>query len=358
MDKLIDTRFERVERALASLIDSISKYSPSTTQAGELAAADKELSDGLSQLQTHQNNHARIQKLRQETADLDAQIKNTISVLWTTRKEITATPTTNFPTKGPKYQFTYSELLDYARFISPTTLPSPGITNGVDLSVPLPTTTAAPGSQADDAAATADASRVQTPAGGTTASASAAATPVATTGSGAGGAANNVEGATSQAAESSQVSAVPSLPDHLNPAAKPAEGSTFYPWPEEVQIRGGALATNQQLRAAGIEPRGHDPVEEERRAAAAAEQERKEAEERQRLQREEHERRGREELERIARERARVARERENEDTWRRGSTAAPAPGGGGGAAGAGASAAPGEKKQFQFMGDLDDDDD
>lgn len=358
MDKLIDTRFDRVERALASLIDSISKYSPSSAQASELAAADRELSNGLSRLQTHQNNHARIQKLRQETADLDAQIKSTISVLWTTRKEITATPTTTFPPSGPKHQFTYAELLNYARRISRTTLPPPGVTNGVDLTAPPQTATAPPGSQNSDggSAAAADASTAHTPAG-----TSAAATPVATT-AGVGGGPSNAADATTTSqppapggGDASQATTAPSLPDHMLPAVNLLEGAVFYPWPGEERIRVGALALNQQLREAGVDPRGHDPEEEERRAAAAAEQERREADERHRQQ-QERERRAREDRERIERERAR-AREREiEEDAWRRGSLVAD--GGTGASGAAAAAAAPGEKKQFQFMGDLDDDDD
>lgn len=43
----MDSRFDRVEKALAALIDSISKYNPSSAQANDLAAADKELSKGL-----------------------------------------------------------------------------------------------------------------------------------------------------------------------------------------------------------------------------------------------------------------------------------------------------------------------
>ncbi|KAK1768020.1 vitamin-D-receptor interacting mediator subunit 4-domain-containing protein [Phialemonium atrogriseum] len=351
MDKYIDSRFDRVERALASLIDSISKYTPSSTQASELAASDRELSNGLTQLQTHQNNYARIQKLRQETADLDAQIKNTISVLWTTRKEITATPTTTYPPSGPKYQFTYAELLNYARRISRTTLPPPGVTNGVDLTAPPPPT-GPPISQNGDPGTT-------TPAGadGTTASASGAATPVATTG---GADAPSSSSQPTGAIDASQTSTTATaLPEHMLPAVNLLEGAVFHPWPAEERIRGGALAVNQQLREAGVDPRGHDPEEEEearRRRAEAEEAERR------RLLEHERERRAAEERDRAAaRERAR-AREREEAggaggegDAWRRGSVAAPAAGeAGAGGAGAGS----GEKKQFQFMGDLDDDDD
>jgi hypothetical protein len=47
MDTYIDSRFERLEKALTNLIDSVNKYHPSTIQAKELEAADEELTKGL-----------------------------------------------------------------------------------------------------------------------------------------------------------------------------------------------------------------------------------------------------------------------------------------------------------------------
>ena len=47
MDKFIDARFDRVEKALAVLIDSIANYNPSPTLAEDLLTADRELSGGL-----------------------------------------------------------------------------------------------------------------------------------------------------------------------------------------------------------------------------------------------------------------------------------------------------------------------
>ena len=47
MDRQIDSRFERVERSLAALIESISKYNPSTAHAAELVTAEEELAKGL-----------------------------------------------------------------------------------------------------------------------------------------------------------------------------------------------------------------------------------------------------------------------------------------------------------------------
>lgn len=47
MDTVIDARFERVEKALASLIESVAKYHPHTKQALDLHEADNDLSRGL-----------------------------------------------------------------------------------------------------------------------------------------------------------------------------------------------------------------------------------------------------------------------------------------------------------------------
>lgn len=47
MNKQLDACFDRVEKALGTLIDSIAKYNPSTNQVLELGNADVELSRGL-----------------------------------------------------------------------------------------------------------------------------------------------------------------------------------------------------------------------------------------------------------------------------------------------------------------------
>lgn len=47
MDKYIDGRFERLEKALASLVDSVNKYHPSAAHAKELELADNGLNKGL-----------------------------------------------------------------------------------------------------------------------------------------------------------------------------------------------------------------------------------------------------------------------------------------------------------------------
>lgn len=312
MDKYIDQRFERVERALASLIDSITKYTPSTTVANDLAKADKELSDGLNDLQTHQNNHLRIQELRKETADLDAQIKTTVSLLWSTRKEITSTPTTSYPSSGPRYPFTYSDLLDYARRISTNTLPAGGITNGVDLSAPQPETQQPSADQTPVTAASENQPAV-------------------------------TNGATTDPSQQTQPDTSQSfstaLPDHMSAVVNLLDNAVFYPWPGEDKIRSGALDACQQLLDSGVDPKGYDPVERERQRQAEVE----EAKQREVLQEEERKRREEERFAQMARERA-AAQERERERMQEAGTGGSPI--------------AKTAQKQFQFMSGLDDDED
>ncbi len=416
MDKHIDARFDRVEKALSTLIDSIAKYNPSIAHANELAAADRELSKGLEDcerrpppppfvlplgqqfmlhrdgdlltsisrlptVQAHQNNYLRIQALRAQTAALDAQIKDTLTVLAATRRDMTSTAATAFP-ETPGFDLYYGDLLSYARRISKFTMPPAGVTNGVDVSAPplLPAErTSSP------------AIGIDTPGSGQQTPGGAVGTPAAAGGGASASGANGVQTpgamptqtqtqtqtsvhtstsasatlhptqtsmdlepgsqATLAATTTTTAAAAPStalMPEHLAAYLNPLTGAMFVPWPGDDKIRMGALAANQELAAAGVDVRGFDP--------AAETSKREEAEqERERLAREESERRMREERERL--------REREEREGFRRASIAT-----GGASGGAGGSttapgapprpAPPAEKKQFQFMGDIDDDDD
>lgn len=268
-------------------------------------------------MQAHQNNYIRIQKLREESSLLDNQIRECLTNLASTRKDVHSIPTTSYPAnKG--FPFTYDELLGFARRISKTTMPPPGALNAV----PAP-------------ASTGDGTPAPT---GPSAAPSAAPTPSATT-------------PVSQMPASQQtVASNTTLPEpvtwHLNPHAM----SMFYPWPEEDRIRAGALSRNQALEEQGIEPKGYDPVAEEERKVRE-EEEKKKREEEERVAREEAERREREERERLRVERER-AREKEQE-AWRKGSIS------GGVGPPAAAPEERKEKKQFQFtsIDDMDDDD-
>lgn len=296
-------------------------------------------------VQQHQNNHLRILELRQASAALDNQIRETLTSLANTRRDIVNTHTTTFPS-NPNYPIAYEELLNYARRISKTTMP-PAATINASASMPLS------GAQTPNAESQ---SQAVTPA--------AAMTPAAVTPSqtqspaGINGALSQQQGQPEQQPSSQQgggSSLLTSLPEGMAQYLNPLSGQVFFPWPQEDKIRSGALASNQMLIEQGIDPRGYDPV---------AEEERKQKEEAERKEREEQEAREREERERQLheeRERARKERERQREkeqEEWRRASIAAGGPGDAG-APSQPASGAP-EKKQFQFtnLDDLDDDDD
>ncbi|KAL5121014.1 Mediator of RNA polymerase II transcription subunit 4 [Pleosporales sp. CAS-2024a] len=121
MDDLLAAQFDRLEKALSTLVDSIAAYNPSPQAALELVVADDELSQGLDQLSRHQANHARILTLRAEADALEEQKKSYVSALATLRHELHHTPVTTFPAHTRPVRF--DELLQYAKNISPYTVP-------------------------------------------------------------------------------------------------------------------------------------------------------------------------------------------------------------------------------------------
>ncbi|KAI0109778.1 hypothetical protein F4814DRAFT_424584 [Daldinia grandis] len=328
MDKQLDVCFDRVEKALGTLVDSIAKYHPSVAQVNELGLADVELNKGLEDLQTHQSNYRRIQDLRAATTSFDTQIKDTLRLLANTRKELVNAPATVFPSDRPSYDIDYDELLAYASRISKTTIPPAGATNSHSVE-PKAENSGGPGI---DTAAT-------TPAGGTPNGApTGAVTPA------------NTNGAQQQdpASQSQQLitvgngdaaAAQEELPWKLNPFSD----VEFVPWPSEESVRKGALVTLAFLSEKGIDPENYDPEEEKARKEREKE-EQQATEERERQEREERERRAREEQARL-----RAEREKEQREAWRRASVT--------GGAGPSQSSPVGEKKQFQFMADDDEDD-
>lgn len=301
-------------------------------------------------VQTHQNNYLRILELRLASTALDTQIRETLTSLANTRRDIVNTHTTKFPS-SPNYPIAYEELLSYARRISKTTMP-PAAT--INASVP-PSGAQTPNagetqSQAVTPAAT-------TPAAGATPAAAAtpaAITPLTTQSPAAiNGVGNTQQPPSQQGGAGAGTSLLTSLPEPMAQYLNPLSGQVFFPWPLEDKIRSGSLASNQILAEQGIDPRGYDPVAEEENKKKE-EAERREREEREAREQEERDRLLREERERLRQERERQ-REKEQEE-WRRASVhtgaAAEAPG-------SAAAKAP-EKKQFQFtnLDDLDDDDD
>ncbi|KAL3965660.1 hypothetical protein ACCO45_002664 [Purpureocillium lilacinum] len=299
-----------------NLIDSVAKYHPSVSQAEELKAADTELGKGLEQVQEHQRNHLRIQQLRQTSAALDTQIKDTLTSLAEARRGIVTTRTTTFP-REPNYPIAYDKLLSYARRISKTTLPPAATINAATAAGTVP---ASPEGQTPAAADSQPQSAV---------------TPSART---------------PRERKALPRTAFQGMSQYLNPLS----GQLFFPWPLEDKIRSGALASYQMLVEQGIDPKGYDPVTEEERKRKE-EEERKAKEEQEQKEREEREEQIREERERLRVERERQ-REREQEE-WRRASIAGNPPEAPGLPR---TNTGAGERRQFQFtnLDDLDDDDD
>jgi hypothetical protein len=137
MDDILIAQFERVEKALGTLVDSIAAYNPSPQAAIDLVAADDELSQGLDQrmlpeqppqsdqanqtVARHQGNHARIHALRAEADALEEKLKSSVEKLATLRHELSDTPATAFPETARAVSI--EELLQNASYISKYTVP-------------------------------------------------------------------------------------------------------------------------------------------------------------------------------------------------------------------------------------------
>ncbi|KAF1942502.1 hypothetical protein EJ02DRAFT_465709 [Clathrospora elynae] len=121
MDDILNQQFERVEKALTALVDSIAAYNPSPQAAIDLVTADDELSQGLDQLAKHQANSIRIQTLRAEADALEEQLKTSVKKLADLRHELFETPATTFPDDSRPVPF--DELLQFATSISKYTVP-------------------------------------------------------------------------------------------------------------------------------------------------------------------------------------------------------------------------------------------
>ncbi|KAK0346130.1 hypothetical protein LTR91_012803 [Friedmanniomyces endolithicus] len=113
--------YRRMDQSLQRLTDSIAAYNPSTAAADELVAADDALNEDLATLIQHQRNVLRIEELKRIAQDNDDRIKSHFRAVAELRKELAAIPSMN--TNASARSVSIDELLSYARFISPTTLP-------------------------------------------------------------------------------------------------------------------------------------------------------------------------------------------------------------------------------------------
>ncbi|KAK6592266.1 mediator of rna polymerase ii transcription subunit 4 [Botrytis cinerea] len=253
MDKIIDARFDRVEKALVNLIASISKYSPAPALAQDLVLADQELNDGLSLLNQHQQNTHTLDTLHATSAALDTQIRDFLILLTSTRIE-------------------YEELLSYARRISKYTAPPETRSSKPEASSPKQEEIATNGSTTPSVTVT-----------GNGANGNAMDTDVpSVTPNGSNPPAPSQDQASQQPSQS-QTALDAEVVQALNTRL---DDRPFQPWARDEDIRGGALANIQALLDSGIDPEGWDPeLEEQKKREKAEELEREK--EAQRVQEEE-----------------------------------------------------------------------
>lgn len=257
MNKEIDASFMRVEKALSTLVSSISTYNPSPQLAIDLFKADQELAQSLHNLAKHQANHKHTVSLRATSAAHDEQLRSVLTHLTSTRAELLSIPSTTLPAQTNPVS--YNELLSYAKRIAKFTMPP---TYRDPLATEIPGYEAkTPGSEA------------KTPLNGATPSA----TPILSNGTLPGPIVASPNGLETHTT---------ALPEHLDAHLKPVP--SFVPWPSEEVIRRGAMASIQTLLNEGIDPATFDP---EKVAELEAMTREREAEDEERREKEEEERR-------------------------------------------------------------------
>ncbi|KAF7190600.1 Mediator of RNA polymerase II transcription subunit 4 [Pseudocercospora fuligena] len=234
--------YARVETSLQKLTDSIAAYNPSVRDAQELLAADEAVNQNIEQLVTHQQNHQRLVSLRATADSLDATIKNTIRLLADTRREIQSIPSVD---SEDRREVGVEELLQYAKFIAPTTVAPTFRKPLPDEQMPKKKKEAA-----------------------TEVGANGIATPVDTN------PAYTKSGEEKKEAE---------------PAAPPPPAYDFVPWPDHGKITAGALGDIQRMLDAGQDPAAvlsaEEQAEVDRKRKEQEAEERKKAEELERQQR-------------------------------------------------------------------------
>ncbi|KAI5236245.1 hypothetical protein E4T42_09520 [Aureobasidium subglaciale] len=255
MLSLFQTRFQRLETALNTLVESVAAYNPSVSAADALVAADEDLDKSLEQLAVHHANYSRILELRATADALDEKIKSTLRTLADTRKELLDIPAAQ--STANTRQVGVEELLSYAKFISKTTVPP---TFRGHISTELPSQ---PQSAAVDAPITQITNGMATPAQ------------------------NGDNTSTSEQAEQNENRAVAEAKAMLEPLSQ----LDWVPWPSQQVILMGALATVQGMIEDGIDPTTVLSAEEQE----AADKKRAEDEARLEAEQQERERKRREE---------------------------------------------------------------
>ncbi|KAK5705499.1 hypothetical protein LTR97_002618 [Elasticomyces elasticus] len=119
----LQASYQNLDASLQRLTDSIAAYNPSPTAASDLLAADDALTIDLSTLLTHQHNTHLLSTLHLQAQANDEKIKSHFRAVAALRKEVTAIPSFSPPTAATAREVGVDELLSYACYISPTTVP-------------------------------------------------------------------------------------------------------------------------------------------------------------------------------------------------------------------------------------------
>ncbi|KAF2157869.1 hypothetical protein K461DRAFT_290142 [Myriangium duriaei CBS 260.36] len=268
MYSVLQARYQRVEKALDTLLESITAYNPSTAATDELVAADADVNDALSQLASHHANYARILSLRATSAALDEQIKSTLRSLADMRSSLKSIslppstpsiPTTTTDSSSHARPVKVSALLSYAKFISKTTVP-PTRRDQPATAPAEPTTDAAVPSIV----------KTEPP------------TPAAVSSAG------PTPGPAADGAQEKEKTQSEAMRKVLPPEVK----GQFIPWPGHEVIRAGGLAAVQAMVEAGRDPATVTKSAEEEAAAREEEERQRAREEEERLERERQRREG------------------------------------------------------------------
>ncbi|KAK5115506.1 hypothetical protein LTR62_001165 [Meristemomyces frigidus] len=114
--------YKRVDTSLQRLIDSIAAYAPSTSAADELVVAESALSEGLEKVLQHQRKVLQLAELKRIAEANDEKIKTHFRAIAQLRKDLTSIPAGDASSTNMR-DISVDDLLSYARYISPTTVP-------------------------------------------------------------------------------------------------------------------------------------------------------------------------------------------------------------------------------------------
>jgi hypothetical protein len=123
MDAVLNQRFQALEAALTSLLDSVKSINPSLTATDEFLSESRGLSDDLAVLERHQRNEQRIADLRREYEEYDQKILSVVGGLAQTRKDLVDLGKTANSRGGITKDVDVNELLLFAKNISKFTVP-------------------------------------------------------------------------------------------------------------------------------------------------------------------------------------------------------------------------------------------